>query len=165
MLSHQGCRAGARQRASSGRHLIGLPPVKTFKTRHQFYLPDGLSARLDALAAQPGSSKTTILTDALRAWLDRKAGDELDQRFGPRLDRQTRTGNRIEGRVDYIAEVLELFVAHQLTLTAHQPAFDQTTTLLGRERFDRFMVQVARRLQTRPGSDPPAAGETDAAHD
>lgn len=121
--------------------------MKTFKTRHQFYLPDDLSERLEALAAKPGSSKTTILTDALRAWLHRKAGDELDQRFGPRLDRQTRSSHRIEARLDHVAEVLDLFVAHQLTLVAHQPPFDEATARLGRARFDRFMEQVARRLR------------------
>jgi len=123
--------------------------VKTFKTRHQFYLPDDLSERLDVLAAKPGSSKTTILTDALRAWLDRKAGDELDQRFGPRLDRQTRVGHRIETRLDHVAEVLDLFVAHQLTLVAHQPPFDDVARRLGKARFDKFMEQVARRLAAR----------------
>lgn len=59
--------------------------MKTFKTRHQFYLPDDLSAKLDALTANPGTSKTQILTDALNAWLDRKGAQELDQRFGPGL--------------------------------------------------------------------------------
>lgn len=39
--------------------------MKTRKIRHQFYLPDDLSARLDAMAAEPGSSKTAILTEAL----------------------------------------------------------------------------------------------------
>lgn len=123
--------------------------MKTFKTRHQFYLPDDLSERLDLLAAKPGSSKTTILTDALRAWLDRKAGDELDQRFGPRLDRQTRASHRIETRLDHVAEVLDLFVAHQLTLVAHQPPFDDVARRLGKARFDKFMEQVARRLAAR----------------
>jgi hypothetical protein len=125
--------------------------VQTFKTRHQFYQPDDLSERLAALAAKPGSSKTTILTDTLRAWLDRKAGDELDQRFGPRLDRQTRASHRIETRLDYVAEVLDLFVAHQLTLVAHQPPFDDVARRLGKARFDRFMEQAARRLATPRG--------------
>ena len=58
--------------------------MQTSKTRHQFYLPDDLSAKLDAMAARPGSSKTAILTDALTAWFDRRAANELDQRFGIR---------------------------------------------------------------------------------
>lgn len=125
--------------------------MKTFKTRHQFYLPDDLSERLETLAAKPGSSKTTILTDALRSWLDRKAGDELDQRFGPRLDRQTRASNRMEVRLDHVAAVLDLFVAHQMTLLAHQPPFDEATSRLGRARYDRFMGQVERMLAARGG--------------
>src|SRR3546814_7848849 len=92
--------------------------MKTFKTRHQFYLPDDLSAKLDALTASPGTSKTQILTDALNAWLERKGATELDQRFGPRLDRQTRTTERLERKVDALTEMLGLFIRHQLTLVA-----------------------------------------------
>lgn len=50
--------------------------MQTRKTRHQFYLPDELSARLDAMAAQPGSSKTAILTDALTAATSWTSGSE-----------------------------------------------------------------------------------------
>jgi len=64
--------------------------VKTFKTRHQFYLPDDLSEKLEALANEPGSSKTAILTDAFRVWLERRGATELDERFGLRLDRLSR---------------------------------------------------------------------------
>src|SRR3546814_15811649 len=72
-----------------------LRAMKTFKTRHQFYLPDDLSAKLDALTASPGTSKTQILTDALNAWLERKGATELDQRFGPRLDRPRSEERRV----------------------------------------------------------------------
>lgn len=120
--------------------------MKTFKTRHQFYLPDDLSAKLDALTSSPGTSKTQILTDALRAWLDRKAGQELDQRFGPRLDRQNRTAERLERKVDALTEMLGLFIRHQLTLVAHQPPFDSDTARLGRTRYMAFMQLVEQRL-------------------
>ena len=120
--------------------------MKTFKTRHQFYLPDDLSEKLEALTAAPGASKTTILTDALTAWLERKAGSELDQRFGPRLDRQSRAAERIERKVDALNEIVGLFVQHQLTLVAHQPAFYPETAQLGRVRYQRFMELVERRL-------------------
>src|SRR3546814_10134359 len=85
--------------------------MKTLKTRHQFYRPDDLSETLAALAAKPGASKTAILTDALRAWLERKAGHELDERFGPRLDRQQRIAQRSEATLNAMAEMLDLFVA------------------------------------------------------
>lgn len=120
--------------------------MQTSKIRHQFYLPDTLSAKLDAMAEQPGSSKTAILTDALNAWFDRRAGHELDQRFGARLDRQSRTADRLEQKLDYLTEALGLFVRIQLTLTAHQPAFDAETNRLGRLRYDEFVQMVGRVL-------------------
>jgi predicted transcriptional regulator len=128
--------------------------MQTSKTRHQFYLPDELSAKLDALAAKPGSSKTAILTDALNAWFERRAGNELDQRFGARLDRQSRTADRAEQKLDYLVEALGLFVRHQLTLTAHQPAFDAETQRLGRLRYDQF-VKIVGQMLARPDAEPP----------
>jgi len=76
------------------------------KTRHHFYLPDDLSAKLGTLTASPGTSKT-------------------------RLDRQNRTAERLERKVDALTEMLGLFVRHQLALVAHQPPFDNDTARLG----------------------------------
>jgi len=125
--------------------------MRTLKTRHQFYLPDDLSKALDELASRPGASKSAVLTEALRAWLGRKAGHELDQRFGPRLDRQQHTSQRIEATLNIVAEVLDLFVQHQLTIVAHQPPFDPETGELGLKRYRAFLDQVARRLATAQG--------------
>lgn len=134
--------------------------MNTRKTRHQFYLPDNLSAKLDAMAAQPGSSKTAILTDALNAWLDRRAAHELDQRFGVRLDRQSRTADRTEQKLDYLTEALGLFIRHQLTLTAHQPAFDIETQRLGRLRYDEFVKLVGRLLARSASGQAPSPTQT-----
>jgi hypothetical protein len=125
--------------------------MQTSKCRHQFYLPDELSERLEALAAKPGASKTTILTDALTAWLDRRAAHELDNRFGARLDNHSRSAERMERKLDYLTEALGLFVRHQLTLTAHQPAFDAETRHLGQLRYDDF-VKLVGRLVARAGA-------------
>lgn len=105
--------------------------MKTFKTRHQFYLPDDLSAKLDDLANKPGNSKTAILTEALRVWLDRKAVNELDERFAPRMDRQQRILRRVESTLNVAVEALDLFIQHQMTIVAHHPAFDSETKQLG----------------------------------
>lgn len=125
--------------------------MQTSKIRHQFYLPTDLSQALDALAAKPGASKTIILTDALRAWLERKAHNALDTQFGPRLDRQQKIAQRTETTLNAMAEMLDLFVAHQLTLTAHQPPFDTETGQLGLRRYQPFVEQVARRLANNRG--------------
>jgi predicted transcriptional regulator len=120
--------------------------MKTFKTRHQFYLPDELSEQLDALAAEPGSSKTAILTDAFRAWLERRGLAELDEKFGVRLDRLSTADERLEHKLNFVAEALGTFVQHQLTLVAHQPPFDRETGQLGLQRYRAFVEMVGRRL-------------------
>jgi len=123
--------------------------MRTSKTRHQFYLPEALTAKLETLAAKPGASKTSILSDALTAWIERGGAQELDGRFGPRLDRMTRAAERIEEKLDVLNEGFGLFVLHQLTLTAHQPAFDRETSQLGRDRYERFVDQAGRMLARR----------------
>lgn len=125
--------------------------MRTTKTRHQFYLPDDLSAKLDELASKAGNSKTTILTEALRAWLDRKAVNELDERFAPRMDRQQRILQRVETTLNIAADALDLFIQHQMTMVAHQPAFDTETAQLGLSRYRAFTDQVARRLASNQG--------------
>jgi hypothetical protein len=120
--------------------------MKTFKERHQFYLPDDLSEKLQAMAKEPGSSKTAILTDALQAWFERRAANELDERFGIRLDRISQANERVERKIDFIAEALGTFVQHQLTLLAHQPPFDRETGQLGLKRYRAFVEMVGRRL-------------------
>lgn len=120
--------------------------MKTLKTRHQFYLPDELSEKLDALAAEPGSSKTAILTDAFRAWLDRRGASELDERFGVRLDRLSRADEQLGRKLDFVAEALGTFVQHQLTQSAHQPPFEPETGQLGLQRYRAFVETVGRRL-------------------
>jgi predicted DNA-binding protein len=120
--------------------------MQTSKTRHQFYLPDELSQKLDALALKPGASKTAILTDALTAWIERAGHKELDERFGPRLDRQSRAAERVERKVEALTELVGAFVQHQLTLVAHQPPFDDETGQLGRDRYIRLIDLVERRM-------------------
>ncbi|WP_395329217.1 CopG family transcriptional regulator [Novosphingobium sp. BL-8H] len=130
--------------------------MQTRKSRHQLYLPDHLSARLDALAAEPNNSKTAIMTDALGAWFERREDLEAEQQFGKKLERQARAVERMERRLDYLTEVVGLFVRHQLTLTAHHPAFDVATRKLGQARYDAFVRLVAEQA-ARSGSE--KAGE------
>jgi hypothetical protein len=124
-------------------------PMQTSKTRHQFYLPEALSAKLDRLADKPGASKTQILTEALSAWLERGAMSDLDERFGPRLDRQNRTSDRLEEKLDLLTEIVGVFIQHQMTLTAHQPSFSKETAQLGRERYQAVIDMAGRRAAKR----------------
>ncbi|WP_454796517.1 CopG family transcriptional regulator [Novosphingobium lindaniclasticum] len=135
-----------------------LARMQTRKTRHQLYLPDHLSARLDALAAEPNNSKTSIMSEALGAWFERREDVEAERQFGRKLERQGRAVERMEQRLDHLTEVVGLFVRHQLTLTAHHPAFDAATRKLGQARYDAFIRLVAEQA-TRGGGEK-AAGNS-----
>lgn len=116
------------------------------KRRHEFYLDQDVSEQLAALAAKPGGSKTAIMIDALRAYLERRGANELDQRFRARLDRLSMQLGRIERDQQVMAEMLALLVRFQLTVTAPIPDGDRAARALGQARYESFLEQVSRRL-------------------
>jgi hypothetical protein len=120
--------------------------VTRSKIRHQLFLDSDLSEKLEALAAKPGASKSSILADAIAAWLNRRGSHELDDRFGVRLNRISSQLNRIERDGQVLLESLAVFVRHQLTVTAPLPEPDQASRAVGRDRFQAFVDQVARQM-------------------
>ena len=116
--------------------------------RFQITLPSDLSDALDRLTAKPGVSKSAIITDALRSWLDRRAASELEERFSMRLDRMTKSLARIERDMHIQLETLGLFVLYELTVSAPLPEDDMVARSLGRARFDEFVNRVGKRLAT-----------------
>lgn len=116
------------------------------KPRHQIYLDEGLTEALDRLGGRSGTSKSAIVADALRAFLERRAAGELDELLKIRLDRVSRALNCVERNQKILMESLALFVRYQLTITAPLPEADRAGQALGRERFQRFVDQVGRQL-------------------
>ncbi|MFI5024499.1 MAG: CopG family transcriptional regulator [Alphaproteobacteria bacterium] len=116
------------------------------KRRYQFYLDGEVAERLVALAAKPGSSKTAIMTDALKAYFGRGAASELEERFKARLDKLSLQLGRIERDQQVIAETLALFVRFQLMVSAPLAEGDRAARLVGQERFKSFVEQVSRRI-------------------
>lgn len=123
--------------------------MTTRKQRHHVYLPDDLSAALDALADDPRTSKSAIVADALRSWFEARAGHAFDERFAVRIDRIGRGQERLEEGLAYVAEALGTFVQHQLTLLAHHPEFTPEAVHLGQQRFRAFVDAVGRRVARR----------------
>jgi predicted transcriptional regulator len=126
------------------------------KPRHHLYLDEELTARLDMLASKPGTSKSAIISDALREYLNRRATREVDDLLKHRLDRISNQLGRIERDATVLLETLSLFVRYQLTVTAPLPEADKAAQAVGRERFRRFVDQVARQLATGRSIDTPA---------
>ncbi|MBV9511210.1 MAG: CopG family transcriptional regulator [Caulobacteraceae bacterium] len=116
------------------------------KPRHHLYLDDELTAQLDRLGAKPGTSKSAIIADALREYLNRRATREVDDLLKVRLDRISAQLGRIERDGQVLLETLSLFVRYQLTVTAPLPEADKAAQAIGRERFRKFVDQVGRQL-------------------
>ena len=116
------------------------------KCRHQLYLAEDISAKLEALAAKPGASKSAILADAVQAWLTRRGTQELDDRFAHRLGRISLQLGRIERDQQVLLESLALFVRYYLTTNAPLPEPDQAARAVGRDRFQSFIDQVGRQI-------------------
>ncbi len=120
--------------------------MRARKTRHQFYLPDDLTAELEAFASRPGLTKTDILTQAMTAWFRRQKGEELDRQFSPAFERVLRELRTTQRRVDAHTEMLGVFAQHQLMLVAHHPPFDAETRERGQQKFRQLLTLVERRL-------------------
>lgn len=129
------------------------------KPRHHLYLDSELTARLEMLGSKPGTSKSAIVSDALRDYLNRRATREVDDLLKSRLDRINTQLSRIERDGQVLLETLSLFVRYQLTVTAPLPEGDKAAQAVGRERFRRFVDQVGRQLATGRSIDGAASGE------
>ena len=116
--------------------------------RHQLFLPRALSDRLEAIAAKPGATKSSILALAVTAYLDRRGANELDERFAQRLDRISGQLARIERDGHVGLESLALFVRYMLTVNAPLADEDETARAIGRDRFAAFVTRVGQQLAT-----------------
>lgn len=120
--------------------------ARSEQVRHQVFIPKADSERLEALAREPGATKSKLLAIAWSAWLRRRGTDELEERFARRLDRMSNQMARIERDGHVTIESLALFVRYMLTVNAPLPEGDETAQAIGRERFASFVERVGRRL-------------------
>jgi predicted transcriptional regulator len=120
--------------------------MRARRIRHQLFLPEDLSERLETLAARPGASKSSILADALTAWLNRRGASELEDRFSQRLDRLSMALGRVERDGHVLLESLALFIRYELMINAPLPEGDQAARAVGRDRFNAFVARVGEAL-------------------
>ena len=116
------------------------------RIRHQFFLSEALTERLENLAAKPGASKSAILADAVEAWINRRGTHELDDRFGIRLDRLTRAIDKVGRDGDILLETVALFVRYELSIHPPLAENDHAGRAMARERFNAFVQQVGRQV-------------------
>lgn len=132
------------------------------RVRHQFFLSEDLTERLESLAAKPGASKSAILADAVEAWLNRRGAHELDDRFGLRLDRLTRSIDKVGRDGEILLETVALFVRYELAIHPPLAENDHAGRAMARDRFNAFVQQVGRQIAAGRRTLAVAAAEQDA---
>ena len=117
------------------------------KPRINVYLEDHVAAQLALLCKRPGANKSRIVSDALDQFLNPDQGVETFEALTRRLDRMSRSQERMDRNLSVTLETLALFIRYFLTITPPLSSSDQAHAhALGKERFEQFVAQVGRRL-------------------
>lgn len=111
------------------------------KSRQHIYFDKDLTDRLSVHSERTGASKSSVVADAVRAYLDSQGARELDDLLGVRM-------GRMEKEMGVITESFALFVRYYLTMMAPVPDADKAALAKGKERFEAFVDQVGRKLAT-----------------
>jgi hypothetical protein len=107
-------------------------------------LPELVAKRLEAAAAAPGARKSSIVEAALDLFLET---DTTDSAIARHLKRISRRLDELESDLKIVAETVALHARFHLTVTPALPVVDQPgVCAIGRERFEEFAAQVARRV-------------------
>lgn len=119
------------------------------RLKHTFRLPAELSQRLTDYAARKRVPQTQIVEAALLSFLSPDGSDRLEAAIGRRLDRLSRQADRLEHHLGISNEAIALFVRFWLTTTPPLPdAALAAAQTKGRERYNGFVEQLGRRLET-----------------
>lgn len=116
------------------------------KPRHHLYLDDELSAQLDVLASVPGTTKSAIVSDALRQYLKHRATSGADDAIRSRLDRLSAQQEKIRHDLAIVIETLVTFTHRYYQMTAHLPEPDTVAAAKAREKMMSFISTVGRGL-------------------
>jgi predicted transcriptional regulator len=117
------------------------------KKRYTIYLSRALARKFEPVARQRRGAKSAIVEEALRVRLEPPQHPRIDEGAAQRIDDLSKRIATVGRDAGILAETLALFVRYFLTITPVLPESDQESArLLGRERFEVFVAQVAQRL-------------------
>lgn len=120
--------------------------MRTFKTRHQLFLPEDLGRRLAALARGSGRARSEILVEALEAWFTRRAAVPSDEAVLIRLARLDQALGRLSRSQELLWEGMSRLIRHQLVTAASLPVPDAAAQALGARLHQAFLDEIAQRL-------------------
>jgi predicted transcriptional regulator len=117
------------------------------RTKATFRLPPDLMRRLADYAARKRVSQAVVVEAALESYLSADGPDRLEAALARRLDRLSRTSERLERHVTIGNEALALFVRFWLNSTPPLPdAMQSAANATGKVRYDGFVEALGRRL-------------------
>lgn len=117
------------------------------KPRVNIRLSHEMHRQLEEMVLAPGVTKSAIMEDALRAYLDPQRTAARDDILVQRLDRIEKRQNAMERDLALCLETLGQFVLYWLTRTDPIPEAERDAAqILGQRRFEFFIDQVARRV-------------------
>jgi hypothetical protein len=111
------------------------------------YLETAVACDLGALATRRRVPATRIVEAAVASFLSPDGADQTEGAITRRLDRLTRTMDRLERDQQITGEALALFIRFWLTTTPPLPDdLREAAQAKGRERYRSFVETLARRL-------------------
>lgn len=117
------------------------------KHRLSVYLDAEMMARLEKLATKERAAKSAIAEAAIVSFLTSDDADRWEATVTRRLDRLTRSVDRMERDLEFSVEALALYIRAWMTATPPLPDSAQAAAQAkGRERYERFVEALGRRL-------------------
>lgn len=119
------------------------------KSKHTFRLAPEVAKQLAELAIRKRVSQAEIVETALTSFLSPDGSERMEAALGRRLDRIVRQVESLEHAVEVGNEALALFVRFWLTANPSLPdASGAAAQAKGKDRYDRFVQALARKLET-----------------
>lgn len=125
--------------------------MSELRIKHTFRLPPDLSAQLADYAARKRVTQALVVETALSSFLSGDSSEHLEAVLSRRLDRLTRQADRLAWHVELGNETLALFVRFWLVNNPPLPdAALPAAQAMGRERWERFVDSLNRRMEFGP---------------
>lgn len=116
------------------------------------YLTDDVAKLLKRAVKQSGATKSDIVNEALARFLDPAPENDPAEAVLRRLDGLAKAIRRLHRDVEIVAETLALHVRQFLMITPPVPKSEQQEAeKLGRERYEFFIAQIAKRITSDRG--------------
>jgi hypothetical protein len=121
------------------------------KVRLSVYLDPKLAKQLESFAEERRKSLSIVAEASIASFLSPDASDRMEAVFTKRLDRIGRQIERLNRDTGVSLETLALFIRHWLIAVPAPPeAGYAAAQAKGRERYERFLETLGRRLSNGP---------------